>query len=779
MEDNVRKIGALILLHLLLTAGLVYAQGQKIVINAITVEGNKTADASTIRLNSGLVVGESITGDDIQKAVKNLWSLNIFEDIQVYIVNQSAAGIDLLIKVKEYPRLNKVFISGADELGEDDIREALNTYRGMVVTPYKISKMKERVLKKYKEEGFLLAEVAIDTVHAAPNRVNLKVDIKEGYEVQIEKITFHNNASIDGDDLRDAMEDTQEDRWWRSADFDAKKYEADKEKVIQYYKEQGYRDADIVKDSLYYSPDKRSLFIDIWVYEGNKYYFGDIAFEGNEVFSDEELAAALDIRKGDVYDQKKYDEGIRDRLQKMYYNEGYLFANIAPQEVPVHNDTLNVTFHILEGTVVHIKEIDIVGNTKTNEKVIRREFKIHPGDVFNSAKLERSVRDLMILNYFSNVVPDVKLIPNDSKHVNLKVKVDEKSTDTANMSAGYSQRDGLIGSIGLTFNNFSLAHPLSGGDGQRLVFDWQFGRIYRSISISFTEPWMFDTPTLGGFSLFNTRSGGGFYPWDRRDQGGTLRIGRRFYWPDNYFRGDWIFRAAETSITNIRDAELQRRYEQLGTAGTTSQFSLTQIITRDSRNNPEFPTRGSTHSLSFQLSGGPFGGDQHFFKTQFSSEWFIPLPFNLVLYTQNKFGILNQLKDDSFILFGEYFYMGGSGLGFAESLRGYDDGQVGPLTSAGRPIGGKSMVKSTIELRFPIAPNPTIFGLLFAEAGNAWENVSETNPFELRRSVGAGVRLFMPLVGIIGIDFGYGFDYYDATGKRSGDWKVHFQFGRF
>ncbi len=781
MEENVRKIFALLIINIVLIfSAPVQSQSPNIIINAITVEGNKSADASTIRLNSGMAVGESITGDDIQKAIKNLWSLNIFEDIQIYIVNQSVDGIDLLIRVKEFPRMRSVIIKGNEELSEEDVKEALQTYRGMVVSPYKISRMKQRLLKKYTEEGFLLAEVDIDTVKAAKGRVNLMVNINEGFEVQIEKITFHGNKAIESDDLKDAMEDTQEDRWWRSADFNAKKYEADKELVIQYYKEHGYRDADIIRDSLYYSEDKRNLFIDIWVYEGNKYYFGDIAFQGNEIFSDEELAASLDIQKGDVYDQKKYDEGIRDRLRNMYYNQGYLFANITPLEVPVHNDTLNVTFNINEGTVVRIKSIMITGNTKTNEKVIRREFKIHPGDVFNNAKLERSIRDLMVLNYFTqNIRPDVKLIPNDPKHVNLSIQVEEKSTDTANMSAGYSQRDGLIGSIGLTFNNFSLAHPTAGGDGQRLVFDWQFGRIYRSISVSFTEPWMFDTPTLGGFSLFNTRSGGGFYPWDRRDQGGTIRIGRRFYWPDNYFRGDWIVRAAETSITNIRDTELQRRYEELGTAGNTSQFSLTQIISRDSRNSAEFPTSGSTHSLSLQLSGGPLGGDQHFFKTQFSSEWFIPLPFNLVLYTQNKFGILNQLRKDSFILFGEYFYMGGSGLGFAEGLRGYDDGQVGPLTSAGRPIGGKSMIKTTVELRFPIAPNPTIFGLLFAEGGNAWEDISQTNPFELRRSVGAGVRLFMPLVGIIGIDFGYGFDYYDATGKRTGDWKVHFQFGRF
>ncbi len=772
----------IIRLSLLLLVMVVFSQGQtqKVKINSIAVEGNITADAGMVRFNSGLTAGAEITGEDIQQAIKNLWSLSIFSDIQIYMTNQTRDGIDLLIKVKEFPRLRKVAISGYDQLSKDDVEEVLDTYRSMVVTPYKIAKMKKNLLKKYHAEGYLLATVAIDTVSAGKNYVNLNVAIDEGQEVQVEKIRFHGNKFLDEEDLRDAMEEIKEDRWWRSADFDPKKYEEDKQKILQYCKENGFRDAEILKDSLSYSEDKSDLYIDIWISEGNKYYFGDISFEGNVIFSDDVLRASLDISKGDLYDQKKYDEGVRDRLQKMYYNQGYLFANIQPIETPVHQDTLNIHFRIMEGHVVHIKEIIIKGNDKTNEKVIRREFKIHPGDVFNSSKLERSIRDVTILNYFAYANPDVKMLPNDDKNVNLVLDVKEKSTDMANMSAGYSERDGLIGSVGLTFNNFSLAHPLSGGDGQRLVFDWQFGSIYRSISLSFTEPWLFDTPTLGGFSIFDTRRGGGYYPWDQNDRGASVHIGRRFFWPDNYFRGDWIVRYAQSTISNIRDPELAARYQRYyGGSGASTQVSLTQIFTRDSRNNPEFPTRGTTHSLSTEFSGGVLGGDQDFFKGIFSAEWFIPLPYGLVLYTHNKYGMIYPYSKNTRILYGEYFYLGGSGLGFSEGLRGYDDGQVGPLTSSGSPLGGKSMIKSTLELRFPIAPNPTIFGLLFAEAGNAWQEIDQTNPFELRRSAGVGVRLFMPMIGIIGIDFGYGFDYYNEYGQRSGKWKVHFQFGRF
>jgi outer membrane protein insertion porin family len=227
------------------------------------------------------------------------------------------------------------------------------------------------------------------------------------------------------------------------------------------------------------------------------------------------------FKKGDVYNQEEFEKSIRENIQNIYYNEGYLFANILPQEIPVGKDTVDIVLRVSEGHVVTIKEIIITGNTKTNEKVIRREFKIYPGDTFNRNKLERSVRDVWILNYFANVVPDVKLLPNDDKHINLDVNIEERSTDTANMSAGYSQRDGFIGSIGFSLNNFSLKHPFSGGDGQRLSFQWDFGRFYRNLSLSFIEPWAFGSPTLLGFSLFDTRFNGSFRPWDGKEQGGT------------------------------------------------------------------------------------------------------------------------------------------------------------------------------------------------------------------------------------------------------------------
>lgn len=366
---------AVYLLIILVWISNITAQVTKIKINSIAIEGNRTAESSSVRLNSGLMVGDEVTREDLQKAVKNLWSLGLFSDIKILVSNQGIEGIDLLIQVKEYPRLNKVILEGNDELDTDDIEKEILVYRGMKVSPYKTSKIKQTIKKMYIEEGYLLADIQIDTVQVSEGTVNLDITIAEGEEVQVEKITFHGNTALDDDDLRGAMDEIQENTWWRSADFNQEKYDVDLELILSYYREQGYRDAEVIRDSISYSDDNREMFINIWVYEGEKYHFGKIDFAGNTIFKKEELKYILGITPGEAYDQKKYNEGITERLQKEYYNQGYLFAQIQPKEVPVGKDTLDVTFNIVEGNVVSVKEINIVGNTKTHEKVIRREFK--------------------------------------------------------------------------------------------------------------------------------------------------------------------------------------------------------------------------------------------------------------------------------------------------------------------------------------------------------------------------------------------------------------------
>lgn len=753
------------------STNLLAQQPQQFRINSIRIEGKTSADTSLILLNSGLIVGSYVTGDNIQRAIRNLWQLNIFSNIQVLAEKESGGNIDLIIRVEDYPRLKGWIVNGNDKLKKKDIDKELGFYRGMVFSPFSAYKARRALIKKYKDEGYLLVDVSIDTTMPSPTEVIANINIKEGKKVQVKRIRVLGTEELDPKEVKKAFKKIKEKRWWRGADFDRSKYEEDKRNIIAYARKHGFRDAEILRDSIYYSEDKRDLYIDVYLSEGRRYYFGDVTFEGNTVFPEELLRTQLLFKKGDIYNQEEFDKSIRENIQNLYYNQGYLFANILPTEVPVSEDTVDIKIRINEGSVVRVKEIIIKGNTKTNEKVVRREFKIFPGDVFNRSKLERSVRDVWVLNYFANVVPDVKLLPNDDKHVNLEVTIEERSTDTANMSAGYSQRDGFIGSIGFSLNNFSLKRPLSGGDGQRLSFQWDFGRYYRNLSLSFIEPWTYGTTTLTGFSLFSTRYNGSFRPWDGEERGGTLQVGRRFRWPDNYFRGDWIFRVSENRILEIRNQDLLNRF--LFARENSVQISLTQIIRRDSRNRPEFPTAGSVFNLRTKLAGGPLQGDEDFLKNDFTLEWYVPMKYGLVFFLENRLAAIAGLTKGYYINPNELFFMGGSGLGFSESLRGYDDGRVGPTS------GGTAMARFTAEVRFPIAPNPTIFGLMFMEAGNVWNRFSDADLTNLRRSVGFGARLFMPLLGIIGVDFGYGFDYFDEFGNRKGNWKVHFKFGQF
>jgi outer membrane protein insertion porin family len=783
----VKRLAIPIIIFLFASPVLFAQQQQTIKINRLRVEGNVLSDPTTIRLNSGLSEGATVVMEDIQQALRNLWALKLFSDIEIIIEQQSLSGIDLLIRVAEHPRLNKVLIRGNDALSTEDINEIIVFYRGMVISPGRLYRAERQLLARYKSEGYQLAKVNIDTSMTSNGRVNVNLDIEEGPEVQVEKITLHGNKAFSQDEIKDAFEEIKEDRWWRSADYDRKKYREDLENLVKFYKDNGYRDVEIVKDSLSFSDDGSDMYIDIWIYEGNQYYFGDITFAGNTSFDEELLKNALGIERGDPYNLTEFEEAFRQNLQNVYYNEGYLFARIQPVETPVRGDTLDIHFDINEGNVVTIREVLIKGNTKTEDRVVRREMKLFPGDKFNNALLERSARDIWVMNFFGNVVPDIKLIEGNDAEIDLEITVEEKSTDTANMSAGYSQRDGLIGSIGLSLNNFSLAHPLSGGAGQRLTFDWQFGQVYRSISLTFIEPWLFDTPTKAGFSVYNSFSGSlQFYGYEQRRIGGSLFFGRRFSWPDNFTRGDWSLIYSEINL-NYDAALTGNSYYQfyVGSESDPTTFKsigVRQVLSRDTRNRPEFPTNGSVIAWTIDVRYGPNVDRieyEKYLKNELAFEWYTPSLFETVLVSRVKMGIVNDFGPNSFLSQPSRFYIGGNGMGIAEALRGYDDGSVGPRSTSGLAVGGRSLFFTGLEWRFQIAPNPTIYGLFFAEAGNVWLTPNQFVPTDLSRSAGAGIRLFMPLVGIIGIDFGYGFDNVNVFGERKGDWKIHFQFGRF
>lgn len=774
------------------------AQGlSKRVIADVRVEGNVTSDEDLVIITSGLSKGTTFSSiETFQDAIKRLWKIDVFEDIAIEgeYFNPGQDSIHIIIQVKEYPRLEEVQVEGTKEIKEKDIKKKLGIFISQTVSPTRIKRAKRKIKDLYAEEGYRAAEVEITSYKAEDkeNRVILKIKIDEGPKVKIKKITFHGNKAFSEGKLRGNLGDIKQKALFRSGEFDPKKFVDGKAELLNFYKKKGHRDAQIKKDSIYYGENKKDLFIDIWVKEGPQYKIGQVTWSGNKLYSDLELNAVFGLKEGDNFNQEKYEKALQERIQGLYYDKGYLYANITPIEVPVGDDTLNIDFLIAEGEPVAINEVIIEGNTKTSEKVIRRELYSLPGETFSREALIRSQSNLFVLNYFANIVPDV--VPVGQDKVNVVFTVEEKSTDTANLSVGYSAQEGFIGGVGFTFNNFDIKDPLHGGAGQRLSFNWQFGRSdFKIIQLSFTEPWFLDTRTLVGFSVFYINEGGqraALVGYESIRRGGSIQVGRRFHWPDDFFRGSW-----SASFSQVEQTPLSISPQNLA-FGKSNRFALNQAISRDSRNSAEFPTNGSVYTLGTELGLVAYDTvgfnnttrflPKNYYKLTFKGENYIPTVWKLILYTSTEVGYVDAFRYNSDIReipTDDRFYMGGGGLQFNTiQLRGYGTRRIGErdvvvfnsgLSSSSFAVGGATMVKYAAELRVPIVPNPTIFALGFAEAGNVYSGFSVTDPFDVKRSVGLGFRIFLPLVGIIGLDWGYGID--NRPGNKA-HW--HFQLGQ-
>lgn len=753
----------------------------------VSVEGNTSAEPSAVIANSGLRIGDEITvpGDQVRQAMNRLWALRIFSDVQILIENQVGDGVYLLINVSEHPRLERVELEGNDDIDEDDIMKKIPLIKGQILSPRETHKIVKNIKKLYEDEGHLLTQVTPKYIvedSTKPNRVVLQFTIDEGPTVKISEISFEGNSKFTAGDLKGEMEETKESVWWmfwRGAKFDKKKYEEDKNNIIKYYRKNGYIDAEILSDSLWYDESKRDLFIRLALHEGLQYKVRHITWEGNTVYREEVLTERLGFQKGDVYDAEKFEQNLRGKedqtdVASLYLDNGYLTFNLEPEEKRVAEDSLDIAIRVYERNQFRTGRVDIKGNTKTKDKVIRRELYTRPGDFFSRAAIIRSVRQLAQLNYFNpeKLKPDYRLV--DDKTVDLTYEVEEKSSDQVNASIGYSGAFGVTGALGFTINNFDIAAPFEGGAGQVLNFEWQFGEgaRYRTFSLGFTEPWLFDTPTSFGASLFDTRQ---VYVYDLQQSGGSVRLGRRFRWPDDYFRGDWIFRFQVNNVIDGGGIYLE---------GRTSQFSFTQVISRNSTDSPIFPTIGSNFSLSIEVSGGPvLPGNVDFHKWVFTGETYTPLfgLQRLVLYTSTLQGYIDGFHSNSQIPPIELFFMGGTGLGFIATspLRGYEDQSVGPTNPIGRVIGGRALTKHSAELRLAVTLNPIpIYLLAFLEGGNVFENLRRADFLDLKRSYGFGARLLINPIGLVGFDYGYGADDVLPRDGKSDGWRFHFQFGR-
>lgn len=835
-------------------------------ISAITLTGVHYLDTSIVLSIANIQLGDKVLipgGDLFSKAIQNLWRQKLFSDIQIYITKVQGDNVQLEINVTERPRLGNFKLEGIKKSEAEELQGKVGLVKQTIITENMRRRAVEVITKYYTDKAFKNVSVQIEE-KPDPSFVNsnsIIFHIDKGKKTRIDNIFFSGNHNVSSDKLQKQMKGTKEmtkislyrstdkspygddsslsfnqymkqwgfliptktkevlDPYFRfklfnSAKFDSKKYEDDKDKVLTYYNSQGYRDAQIIDDTIYNSING-NIDVALKIQEGHKYYFGNIVWKGNAKYSDSILTVLLGIHKGDVYNIETLNKKLGTTLSpeggdiaSLYQDDGYLFFHVDPVETAVYNDTIDYEIRVAEGPQARIKNVTIAGNEKTKDYVIRRELRTIPGELFNRSEVIRSVRELSNLQYFNQEKINPGIVPNtDDGTVDINWQLEEKSSDQLELSAGWGGGIGLTGTLGVTFNNFSIKNifnrkawdPLPQGDGQKLSLRYQSnGRAFNSYNASFTEPW------LGGkkrnsltFAFYHSKFSNAFDPLTglpdkkRSDTnylktlGASVSLGKQLKWPDDFFSIVYTLNYTRYDLLNYPI------FEGLSN-GLSTNVSLKIALQRSSVFDPIFPRSGSNFLASVQLtppyslinpsiitSANPYEHPEYH-KWRFNAEWYVPIGKptgadknrQFVLKLAAKYGFMGRYtKKLDFSPF-ERFQLGDAGLTNNYGLLGYDiisqrgypvyessDPTVNPDQSSATKF-FTIFNKYTLEMRYPLVTNPssTIYGLTFFEAANGWYDFKDYNPFRLRRSVGVGMRFFLPMFGLLGFDYGVGLD---------------------
>ncbi len=771
---------------------------QEVNLYRVNIEGNTTTSDKMIKYSAGLRDGTKIQRADISTALTRLWDLNLFDDIDIVLNNESQYGVEITINVVESPTLNNIIFRG-NSMREGRFLDKLDLKLGQRIRPSSLYASSNKIKEIYQEDGYFNVEVEPsieapqDTLVRNAYARDVVFTIKENEKFRLKNIIFEGNSNFSERKLKKELKEIKERKWYNFwvKSFNDKLLEEDKALLTTFYKNQGYRDFNFIKDTLIVDDEKNTLSLVITVDEGEKYKYRNFTFEGNKIASSDELETLLGLQEGDSYSKEDFEKAVFENMMSIYNDKGYIFSNVNPEILPVDDNLLDINFLFNEGKKVYINNIFVSGNEKTRENVIRRELKLFPGDVFSRSKLMRSQRDIWILNYFDNVIPDVSQVSDNQVDLDFIVE-EKKSTQRINANLGFTGEYGITGGAGVEFDNFM-------GRGQKFNIGMSTGTNfsfysnqdpskYRSFNLTFQDPMINDSPYLIGGSLFYSYRGSStnyYFPLDFTVAGGSFSFGRRLEWPDDFFRVMWSASIVEKEYDGTQ-ADIDA---YIGGLQTTRGVSLTQVIARDSRDRAEFTTRGSKFQVETTYSGGLLGGNENFQKHVLNLDWFSPTFSKFVLFSSLKVGVIKTLNVDSdtqsFIPFDERFIMGGNGIPYGNALRGYPDNSIGPTTTSGQAVGGNAMAKVTTELRFPLSENPVIYFMTFAEMGNVWNTSSMSEPFYLKRygplsmqkSAGVGIRFFMPGIGLLGFDMGYGFDDITGDGNPNG-WEYTITFGQ-
>ncbi|WP_276167979.1 BamA/OMP85 family outer membrane protein [Zobellia alginiliquefaciens] len=820
---------------------LSFEDGKKYILGGIEVTGLQSYNEQTVKTYTGLRVGQPITlpGDEISGIINKLWGLELFKNIDFYITNIEGDKVFLELNIIERPTLSDVTINGVKPRKVDDILKDTDLKKGKKITESLIANTKNYLDNKYKKQGFLNTKTSIIVANdtSETNAQKMVININKGDKVKIKKMIFEGNEQLSDKKLKGAFKKTKEKRFWRfwkKSKFIEEDYENDLGLLSDKYAENGYRDARIISDSLI-KVDENNIILKYQIEEGNKYYFGDIDFVGNSVYTDRQLASVLGIKKGDTYNGVLLRERIADDskpepndVTSLYQNNGYLFSSINPVEVSAENDTINFEIRVIEGKETFLNHIDVVGNDRTNDHVIYRELRTRPGQKYNKSDIIRTIRELQQLGYFDaeQIKPDI-LNPNPNEGtVDIKYNLVESGSSQIELQGGYGG-GGFIGTLGLSFNNFSIKNILKGeaykpvpmGDGQTFAMRVQASRTFRVYSLNFAEPWLGGRkPVQFSLNLSRTQQFGVDYNNSTSSSievdkstgfsitGISAGLAKRVQWPDDYFTIShslsyqlYEFNNYDIGLFNFGNGKSNSFAYTLGisrnaTAGGRifprggSNFEVTAKFTPpyslfSNKDYVSLRDRSKELTVLKAAQGNQLNAadaaelediDQQrfrwleYYKVKFKGDWYTTLVGDLVMRTNAEFGFLGNYNNDVGDVPFERFFVGGDGLGNftldgrdVVQLRGYENQSLTPIDPiTGQQEGGLVYNKFSLELRYPLTlkPSASIYMLAFMEGGNAFNNFQEFNPFQIKRSAGVGLRIFMPAFGLLGIDFGYGFD---------------------
>ena len=836
------KVNIIVFLFIFIS-GAVYSQdtyrkGETYTIDTITVVGLENFSDKTVVTYSGLRQGQSIQlpGEEISSVLKKLWNLELFSNVDLFITEINSGAVKLEINVEELPTLLNYKINGVKKGKAETYEEETELSEGKRLSESFLTNTKNYITNELKKDGFLNSRVNLITVpdSIGSNRVNLDINIEKGERIKIKNIIFTGNEIYSDAKLRSKLKNTKKKnplRFWKKSKLIESDYIEDKEKIVSFYKEKGYRDAIIEFDTITLN-DEKTVNINMNVDEGNKYYFGDINYIGNSSYTKFQLDQILGIQKGDTYNGVLLKERIQDEnpdandISNLYQNNGYLFSSINAVEVSAENDTIDFEIRINEGKLASFNKISVVGNTKTNDNVIYRELRIKPGELYSKDKVVRTIREVGQLGFFDaeQISPDFKNVDPNLGTVDIELGLVESGASQLELQGGYGG-GGFMGTFGVAFNNFSVKNirnkkawkPFPSGDGQTLAIRLQTSSFYSTTSFSFVEPWFGGRePVQFSVSLSSTTQYRYDYFTRRADKsqsfqikGFNLGIAKRLRVPDDYF--------VLSQSVSYQYYNLKNYFTGLFTFGNGESHNIAYNIALSRNNtftNPIFPVGGSNFNLTARLSppyslitgddfsdidsrpeyldrnGNPIQSeiDQakfrwlEFYKVKFEGSWYTRLFGKFVLKAQTDFGFLGTYNKNRGNIPFERFFLGGDGMmqyaldgRETIALRGYEN------QSLSSRDGSIIYNKFSLELRYPISlkPSASVFALSFLEAGNGFDDFKDYSPFNLKRSAGVGVRIFMPAFGLLGIDFGYGFDSSNIsnTGQASG-WQTHFVIGQ-